>query len=106
MRTEDIFACVRFLRQRFAGSPAIELVASGEAAVPALHAAFLEKDRFVITRLDGGIPSWQAVVAERRAQDQLINCVHAALEWYDLPDLVNALGTDKVTVENTRIPTF
>lgn len=106
MRVEDIFAAAKYLRDRFGDAPALDLIATGEATVPALHAAFLEKARFRMTRLSRGIPSWKAVVAERRAHDQLINCVHATLEWYDLPDMADALGPDKVSITETHLPTF
>ncbi|MFM8536751.1 MAG: hypothetical protein ACKOES_01580, partial [Planctomycetaceae bacterium] len=47
-----------------AGPPArpVHLVAVGEAAIPALHAAALEPERFASVRLVNMVPSWADVV--------------------------------------------
>jgi len=74
--------------------------------VPALHAAALYPDLFVHTTLEGGIPSWTDVVNTPRAKGQLINAVHDALSWYDLPDLIKLLPPEAVTVTDAEVPVF
>jgi hypothetical protein len=44
------------------------------------------------------VPSWEAVVAARETFDQMVNTVHGALRHYDLPDLVELAGRDKVEI--------
>lgn len=78
----------------------LHLVAIGEAAIPALHAAALEPDRFASVRLVNMLPSWADLVASPGSRDQAVNVVHGALLHYDLPDLVElAGGTAKVRLE-------
>lgn len=103
LRTEDIFALAKYVKTL--GIPALALEATGEAAVPALHAAALAPDLFARIRLYGGIPSWSAVVHQPRAAQQLINAVHGALAFYDLTDLVNTLQ-GKLIIEQTQVPAF
>lgn len=75
------------------------LIAIGEAAIPALHAAALKPDRFSKIALRGMIPSWESLVSAPETHDQTVNLVHGALRHYDLPDLVELAGRDKVAVE-------
>lgn len=106
MRTEDILACTTFFETGSKKIEKVHLVGIGEASVPALHAAALEPGLFDSVTLDGGIPSWSEVVRSPRAHDQLVNTVHGVLEYYDLPDLMKRLGTEKLTVTNAKVPTF
>lgn len=103
MRTEDILTAAHWLKAR--EDKAIRLVATGEATVPARHAAALEPDLFETLRLEGGIPSWAEVVHTTRAKHQLINTVHNALAWYDLPDLT-ALTQAQVEEISSTVPEF
>lgn len=102
MRTDDVFAWTRFL-ETYGTAPKqkneIELVAIGEAAIPALHAAALHPDRFQKVYLRGMIRSWADVVKAADSQNQAVNVVHGALKYYDLPDLIEFIGRDKVRVE-------
>lgn len=77
----------------------IALVAIGEAAVPALHAAALDPDRFTSVTLRRMISSWEALVGASETRDQTVNMVHGVLRVYDLPDLIALTGRDKVRVE-------
>lgn len=99
-RVDDIVQCVRAL-----GGP-VTLHATGEATVPALHAAALHPELFETVVLEEGIPSWQDVVETPRARQQLSNAVHGALVAYDLPDLVTLAGDDKVINVDMRVPEF
>jgi len=108
MRATEILQLARMIKSEGLAGPStpVHLHATGEATVPALHAAALAPELIDQTTLTGGIPSWSAVVAEPRAKDQLINGVHNALRWYDLPDLVGALPDGSVTMVDAAVPVF
>jgi dienelactone hydrolase len=99
MRTEDVQSWTRFLR---AWAPAgqkpteIHLIAVGEAAIPALHAAALEDDAYRTVTLRRMLPSWEHIVGASETFDQWVNVVHGALPHYDLPDLIDLVGTGRV----------
>lgn len=76
----------------------IDLVAIGEAAVPALHAAALNPERFASVTLRRMISSWESIVAAPETRDQTVNMVHGALRVYDLADLIAMAGPEKVRV--------
>jgi len=100
MRAEDILVCARFLAEYRpeAGERRIHLVAIGEAGPAALHAAALEPELFDSVRLERSLVSWDNVVRTPVTRNQLINTVHSALKFYDLPDLLATLPKGKVTV--------
>ncbi|MEX2577982.1 MAG: hypothetical protein WD342_02900 [Verrucomicrobiales bacterium] len=101
MRTADVESWTRYLQ-----SPAltgaepdrIELVAAGEATLPALHGAALHRDAYASITLRRMIPSWESIVAATETFDQSVNVVHGALRHYDLGDLVTLAGKEKVTL--------
>jgi len=99
MRTEDVATWTRFLKD-FAPTGAkpaeLHLVAIGEAAISALHAAALAPDAFRSVTLRQMIPSWDAIVRATETFDQAVNVVHGALKHYDLPDLADLAGVGKV----------
>ena len=101
MRTDDVFRWSEFLSryQSKEQQPAIQLVATDEAAIPALHAAALEPSRFESVRLERTIRSWAEVVATPESVNQLVNTVHGALRYYDLPNLVELAGREHVIIE-------
>jgi len=102
MRTEDVAAWARYLTEykTTADRPnKLHLVAIGEAAIPALHAAALDADRFASVRLRNMISSWTEIVRTPENLNQAANVVHGALKHYDLPDLIELAGTNKVRVE-------
>lgn len=94
MRAADLEEWIEALGIERAG-----LIAIGEAAIPALHAAALKPDRFSKIALRGMIPSWESLVSAPETHDQTVNLVHGALRHYDLPDLVELAGREKVAVE-------
>lgn len=108
LRAEEIVQLVTFIKSKTVAGPMtpVEIYATGEATVPALHAAAMAPDLIEKTTLVNGIPSWSAVVAEPRAKDQLINGVHNALTYYDLPDLVASLPEEKVEIVDAGVPVF
>ncbi len=99
MRTDDVTAWARYLQSSALTNEApsdIRLIAHGKVAVPALHAAALDRKSFDEITLYKMIPSWEAIVAAEETFDQPANVVHGALKHYDLPDLVEFVGKDKV----------
>lgn len=97
MRTEDILVAARYI-SRF--DPAIRqpihLIALYEATTPALHAAFLEQKLFADATLIHGLQSWSDVIAANITKNQMENAIHGVLRVYDLPDLINKIGPDKL----------
>jgi hypothetical protein len=88
MRTDDVAAWARCLAEyrTTANRPnELHLVAIGQAAVPALHAAALDADRFAAVRLRNMISSWTEIVRTPGNLNQAVNVVHGALKQYDLP---------------------
>jgi hypothetical protein len=103
MRAEDVLVCARYLAGLDVGGDGpdqIRLVAIGEAAVPALHAAASRPEMFKSVVLDRGLTSWMSVVDTPLSSNQLINVVHGALRVYDLPDLADALPAGMLTITN------
>jgi hypothetical protein len=95
MRTDDVRRWTRFLKAKVAE---VQLVAAGEAVIPALHAAALDREAFHSITLRQMIPSWQSLMMADETFDQLVNTVHGVLRHYDLPDLIEMVGRDRVTV--------
>jgi dienelactone hydrolase len=102
LRADDVRRWTQVLRgaELTARAPTeVHLTAVGEAAIPALHAAMLQPDDFQRVQLRRMIGSWESVVSATETFDQLVNVVHGALQHYDLPDLVAAVGAEKVSIE-------
>ncbi|MBC8422654.1 hypothetical protein H8E07_00885 [bacterium] len=102
MRVGDVAAWARFLagyKTKDDRPNELHLVAVGEAAIPALHAAALDADRFASVRLKNMIRSWAEIVSTPENLNQAASVVHGALAHYDLPDLVELVGASEVCVE-------
>jgi dienelactone hydrolase len=103
MRVDDVGEWARFLenyRTLNEQPNKLHLVATGETAIPALHAAALDPGCFVSVRLQKMIRSWSEVVSSPQSLNQAVNTVHGVLQFYDLPDLVDLAGRGRVSVEN------
>jgi pimeloyl-ACP methyl ester carboxylesterase len=102
MRAEDTLVCTRFLIEYSSRDVPnrIHLIAIGESAIPAMHAAATHPYLFISVTLDRCLASWVDVVNAPVGRDQLINVVHGGLRTYDLPDLLGSLPPEKVTVTN------
>lgn len=101
MRVDDVQRWTRFLSEGTltgAKPSELQLVAVGEAAVPALHAAALAGNVFRSVSLRRMIASWEAVAAANETYDQSVNVVHGALRHYDLVDLVPLVESAEVTI--------
>lgn len=101
MRAEDAAAWTQFLKT-FQTTPTkpneLHLIAIGEAAIPALHAAALDPDTFRTVTLRNMLRTWEDLAGATESRDQAVNVVHGALPHYDLPDLIEMTGTSKVRV--------
>ena len=84
MRTEDVARWTRVLKTMV---DEVHLLGIGEAAIPALHAAALDRDAYKSVALREMIPSWESMVGNVEAVDQSVNTVHGVLQRYDLADL-------------------
>ncbi|WP_417381012.1 alpha/beta hydrolase family protein [Gimesia sp.] len=100
LRAEDILVAARFLSESQSKKKTnpVVVTAIGETAIPALHAAALEPGLFSKVNLSQMITSWGEVVKTPETQNQLINTVHGALKVYDLPNLIQLAGREKVQV--------
>ena len=104
MRAEDIWQLIRAWRQERANQNLKpHLIATGEAAIPALHAAALEPDLFGDVRISGSIDSWTEVVESPIVRKQQSNLVFGSLREYDLPMLRTLLG-EQLTFHGTVKP--
>ncbi|MCP5550736.1 MAG: hypothetical protein H7A53_07590 [Akkermansiaceae bacterium] len=104
MRTGDAQRWARVLSNWEPRPNALHLVAIGEAAIPALHAAALDAGRFESVSIRGMLPDWESLVGAGETHDQAVNIVHGVLRHYDLPDLVPLAGGDQVTIEQPISP--
>lgn len=95
LRVNEIFTCVKFLINKSSSKSNVYLIADGEVGVPALHAAFLDPALFTNVRITNSLYSWRDVIHSERSFDQLVNVVNGALNYYDIPNLVNLLE-DKI----------
>lgn len=102
LRVEDALAAGHFVAyyQKPADQPRrVHLVGVGQAGIIALHAAALRPELFASVTLRNTPRNWSSIVKQPVPQGQLDSAVHAALEVYDLPDLVRLVGEDKVRYE-------
>ena len=98
LRAEDCLVVCRWLSQA-EGVDSIELVASGELTVPALHAAALHPELVSAIETRRGLTSWSDVASTPLTENQVPGLVHGALRAYDLPDLADLLG-ERLTVSD------
>ena len=96
MRTDDVRSWARFLKTK---ASALSVIAIGEAAIPALHAAALERDAFTQITLRRMITSYESLAGAEETFDQTVNLIHGVLRHYDLPDLLQLVGKERVVIE-------
>lgn len=106
-RAEQMHAAIRWLRSRerkLTGRKfnRVDLIATGELTVPALHLAVLEPELFGQIELRGGLDSWKSVIETPVTKRQLVNVVHGALRFYDLPDLRAMIPESRLKVTDPR----
>jgi cephalosporin-C deacetylase-like acetyl esterase len=89
-RAEDIQAATNYLLTREDVDPTkLQLIGAGQCGPVAIHFAAFDGRVKTLTTTDS-IASWMEVLDDPFAIDQLTNVVPSALEYYDLPDLVQA----------------
>lgn len=105
MRTHDVLHWTEALRTWLPNSTDVqgqtlefELVGIGEAAIPALHAAALRPKSYRSVTLKHMLASWEELVDTPESLNQTVNIVHGALQHYDLLNLVELVGKDKVSL--------
>jgi len=104
-RTEDVLAAVEVVAGRDeVDAGRIRLVGIERGGPVALHAAALDQ-RIAGVVIDEAIASWMDVVATPLCKAQLQQVVPGALERYDLPDLVRAIGPRPVEIRRPMDPT-
>ncbi|MBN2357717.1 acetylxylan esterase [candidate division KSB1 bacterium] len=101
IRTGEILELIQYIKQTGDDDVPLHLIADGEVAVPALHAAFLAPEAVARLSLTNCLSSWRAVIESEKSFNQMPSMVHGALKYYDLPDLIARLGK-KVEMKNAR----
>ncbi|MFN7561565.1 MAG: alpha/beta hydrolase family protein [Prosthecobacter sp.] len=96
MRADDVRTWARYLKTK---TITVSLIATGEAAIPALHAAAVEPVAFTKITLRRMITSYESLVGEGETFDQTVNMIHGVLRHYDLPDLIRLIGNERVRIE-------
>ena len=101
MRTDDVRSWAATLK-RYSGN--ITAIALGEAALPTLHAAAIDPELFSRVRLRDLNPNWETVVQAGDTREQTVNMIHGVLKHYDIPDLIELAGPNKISVQSTTQP--
>ena len=97
-RVEDLIVAVSYLMSRSdVVADKIELIGEGSAGRVALHTAALNP-RISPLKLVRSLDTWMDVVRQPLGRNQLTNIVPFALEYYDLPQLVQAIAPRLVEV--------
>ncbi len=111
MRTEDLLVSARWMTKQH-DATSVRLLADGEIGPAALHAAALEPRLVAAARVKNSLPSWRELMTSTAAQEHVHNSVQGALRYYDLPDLVELAGKDRVELgaairgsRNDAVPT-
>ncbi len=100
MRAADAVRGIELLAARSDVDAArISAVGRSAAAQPTLMAALFDK-RVTQLCLEGMLVSYEAVIAERMNQGIADQIVPSALKYFDLPDVVAALGPRRVAIWN------
>ena len=97
LHVEDTLAAGHFVAYYQTDEPRdVHLVGVGQAGIAALHAAALRPDLFTSVTLRDTPRDWSSLVRESVPSKQVSSAVHGALTTYDLPDLVDLIGVQRV----------
>jgi hypothetical protein len=105
MRVEDALAAgdfVAYYEKQRSDPRQVHLVGVGQAGIVALHAAALRPELFTSITLRDVPSDWASVVRNKIPAGQLESTAHGVLAVYDLPDLVNLVGKEKIRFEETE----
>lgn len=89
-RVEDVLNSADFVAfyQKTRDQPRkVHLVAEGQTAMAALHAAALQPERFASVTLKNAPTDWTSIAGSSNPAGQLEYTVHGVLRHWDLPDL-------------------
>ena len=93
MRTEDLCNVARWMKADRGEGQGIDLYAYGLPGTVALHAAALEPSLFSAVAIEASLASWSNVVEAGVCFHPNIDLVRGALTVYDIPNLVESLGS-------------
>ncbi len=102
LRVDDVLAAADFVAyyQKNRDQPRpVHLVASGQSAIIALHAAALHPQLFASVTLTRMPANWSSVVRDSKPSGQLDSAIHGVLRTYDLTVLVELVGDEKVKIK-------
>ncbi len=96
-RVTDILSIFQFLDSdiQLRNLP-LEMNASGEASMPALHAALFEKKINSLT-LYNSFSTFQQLLTQPEARNSYSSVIPGVLNYYDLPDLIRMVGAKKIS---------
>jgi cephalosporin-C deacetylase-like acetyl esterase len=98
-RTQDVLTLLDFISDDVQLKKLeVEVFATGFAGPAAIHAAVLDK-RINKLELYNTISSYQSVLENPLKVNQFPYVIPNVMAYYDLPDLVNLIGTEKVKFE-------
>ncbi len=103
MRAEDILVAARwFIKQqgKVVGKDGVKLVSVGRLGPAAMHAGVLEPNLFSDLDVVGSLNSWESMIESPTSENQFVNCIHGALQAYDLSDLIETLG-DRIRIRQS-----
>jgi len=103
LRARDILVAARTFAEMTGTTAASDLVAVGDASIPALHAAAVAPEFFASARLERGLDSWQRVFEPVVPEGMLESAVHGVLRHYDLPDLAQLAGHVEALTPRTSV---
>ena len=85
-RQTDLLVAAAYMKSELGAAP--ELVASGDAVVPAAHAFAADPSAFAGIAASNRPASWSEMVRGDSGSLRFFNCVNGALRHYDWPDLL------------------
>ena len=107
LRAEEILGAAAFLEDYHVAKSSdrsIHLVGIAASGLPALHAMAIEPQRFASLYLKQTLRSWKDVLVASLGHRHLAETVHGAVRLYDLPDLVELIGPERVRIEEAIVP--
>jgi pimeloyl-ACP methyl ester carboxylesterase len=100
LHVEDTLAAGHFVAYYQTDKPRdVHLIGVGQSGLTALHAAALRPDLFTSVTLHNTPREWSSLIHEAAPGQQLTGIVPGALTAYDLPDLVELIGAERVKWE-------
>lgn len=100
LHVEDALAAGHFVAYYQTDKPRdVHLIGVGRSGLTALHAAALRPDLFTSVTLHDTPSDWATLIRDSSSDQKFTALVPGALTTYDLPDLVRAIGEERVKWE-------